>query len=298
MSTVIFADSSSDLPLSFIENNNIPYCGLICHMNDGDYVDDFGKTLHYEDFYRRLRAYELPTTSQINIYLYMEKFKSLIEQGHSIIYLCFSSGLSGCYNNAVIAREMLIEDYKNADITIIDTKSASIGQGLLIYYANDMLKNGCSNEEIVNWVEENKLYVNHWFAVDSLTHLKHGGRISATAATVGTLLDIKPIISMNDDGQLVHVSNVRGFKKSLNTLITMFEDRIISPETQVIGITHGDSPQHALYLKETLEKKYNVKGFLINPLGPVIGSHTGPGMLSLSFLGRERVCSLKKIKNK
>lgn len=296
MSTVIFTDSSSDLPLSFIENNNIPYCGLTCHMNDGDYVDNFGKSLCYEEFYKRIRLGELPTTSQINIYLYMEEFKNLIEQGHSIIYLSFSSGLSGCYNNAVMARELILQDYKNADITIIDTKSASIGQGLLVYYANDMLKNGCSKEEIVNWVEENKLHVNHWFAVDSLTHLKHGGRISSTAATVGTLLDIKPIIFIDDDGKLVHVSNVRGFKRSLNTLLDMFEDRIISPETQVIGISHGDCPQHALYLKETLEKKYHLKGFLINHLGPVIGSHTGPGMLSLCFLGKERVCSLRKTK--
>lgn len=297
MSTILFADSSSDLPLSYIEDNNIPFLGLECHMTDGDYIDDFGKTLTYSEFYKRIRAGELPTTSQINIYSYIDKFKFYIERGDSIIYLCFSSGLSGCYNNAIIAKEMLMQEYKNVDITIIDTKSASIGQGLLVYYANNMIKNGCSKDEVVNWVEENKLRVNHWFAVDSLVHLKHGGRISGTAATVGTLLDIKPIIFIDDDGKLVHVSNVRGFKKSLNVLLDMFDDRVINPNEQVIGISHGDCPEHAEYLKEMIEKRYNVKGFLINHLGPVIGSHTGPGMLSLCFLGRERVCSLKKIKN-
>lgn len=295
MSTILFTDSSSDLPLEFITDNRINYLSLICHMKNKDYNDDFGKTLSYSDFYKNVRSGELPTTSQINTYTYIEKFKPYVENGDSIIYLSFSSGLSGCYNNAVIAKEMLLQEYKNADITIIDTKSASIGQGLLVYYANDMLKNGCSKDEVINWVEQNKLLVNHWFAVDSLTHLKHGGRISGTAATVGTLLDIKPIIFIGNDGKLVHISNVRGFKKSLNTLLEMFKDRIIDPEKQLIGISHGDCPEHALYLKEIIESNYHVKGFLINHLGPVIGSHTGPGMLSLCFLGKERVCSLKKL---
>lgn len=296
METVLIIDSSSDLPLSFVKENNLISLGLTCHMQDKDYVDDFGGTLTYTEFYRRLRNGEMPTTSQINYFAFFEAFKSQVLLGKSIIYIGFSSALSGCINSANIARNMVLQEYPNADITIIDTKSASIGEGLLVYYAVSMLKEGKSKEEIINFIEENKLKVNHWFAVDSLKHLKNGGRISGTAATIGTILNVKPIIFINDEGELVHVTNIRGLKKSMFTLFDMFEDRVINPEEQVIGISHGDSLENALFLKSLIENKYKVKGVIINHLGPVIGSHTGPGMLSLCFLGRKRLCSTEKIK--
>jgi DegV family protein with EDD domain len=191
--TVIITDSCSDLPLRYVEENNIPVLGLTCHFKGGDYEDDFGKTLGYGEFYAAVRSGEMPTTSQINSYRFAQEFKKYASQGKAVIYIGFSSALSGSVDSARSAREMAIEEYKDADITIIDSKSASLGQGLLVYYAYEMLKNRRPKDEIIDWVENNKLKLNHWFTVSDLAHLKRGGRISAAASAIGTILDIKPL---------------------------------------------------------------------------------------------------------
>ena len=199
-----------------------------------------------------------------------------------------SSAISGCINCATMARDQLLEEMPNADITVIDSKSASIGQGILICKAAEMLSNGYSKCEIINWVEENKLNVNHWFIVDDLMHLKRGGRLSYTAATIGSILDIKPILCINRKGELINFNNIRGRKKAIRTLIKLFEENCINPENQVIGISHGDCIEDALFLKELVTEEFKVKDVIINYVGPAIGSHTGPGMLSLCFFGKER----------
>lgn len=288
MDTVIVVDSSCDLPLQFIQENNIPALGLICHLDGEEYVDDFGKTLTYEYFYERIRAGSMPTTSQINVYRFEELFKKYVKEGKSIIYLAMSSAISGCYSSAVIAKQSVEEDFKEADITVIDTKSASIGEGIVVYKAYEMLKNGATKEEIVNWVEENKLKVQHWFSVEDLIHLKKGGRLSATKANIGTLLQMKPILSIDKEGNLKNINNVRGRKKAIKSLFNRFEENMILDESTIIGISHGDCIEDALYLKDIILEKYKVKKVIINHVGPVIGSHTGPGILSVCFIGKDR----------
>lgn len=289
MNTVIIIDSSCDLPLEFIEKNKIPFLGLVCHLDGKEYVDDFGKTLTYEKFYNRIREGCMPTTSQINVYRFYEAFKKYVEEGKSVIYLAMSSKMSGCYNSAVIAKQQLEEELGDVDISVVDTKSACIGEGLLVYYACEMLKNGATKNEIVDWVENNKINVQHWFIVEDLLHLKKGGRLSAAKANIGTLLQIKPTIYIDKEGNLVNISNSRGRKKAVKGLIDKFEENALINEDTVIGISHGDCLEEAIALKNSVLEKYKVKDVLINHVGPVIASHTGSGMLSLCFIGKERV---------
>jgi DegV family protein with EDD domain len=288
METVIIIDSASDLPELYVKENNIPLLCLNVNFKGNEYKDDLGKTLPYETFYKEVRAGEMPSTSQINIYTYAEEFKKHVSQGKAVICIVLSSGVSGSYNSACAAREMVLEELKDADITVIDSKCASLGEGLLDYYAVEMLKNGASKEEIVNWVEENKLKLNHWFTVDDLNHLKRGGRVSSTAAMIGTLLDIKPVLHVDDEGKLVPVTKVKGRKKSIRSLAEELEKRITNPEEQMIFISHGDCLEDAKLLEKIILDKVKVKGVLINNIGPTVGSHAGPGTVALFFLGEKR----------
>lgn len=288
MNTVIITDSCCDLPLKYIEENSISALGIICNFKGKDFIEDFGKTIPYDEFYREVRNGEMPTTAQINSYRFVEEFKKHLDAGKSIIYLAFSSALSGTYNSALIAKEEILSENPNADISVIDTRSASMGEGLIVYYAVEMLKNGASKEEIVYWVENNKLKINHWFTVDDLNHLKRGGRVSAASAAIGTILDIKPILNVNDEGKLIPISKVKGRKKAIKTLAEKFSNHAVDPENQMVFISHGDCLQEALTLKEIIEKEHGVKNFMINYIGPVIGSHSGPGTIALFFIGQNR----------
>jgi DegV family protein with EDD domain len=288
MDTVILVDASCDLPLDFIQENNVPYIGLMCHLKGRDYEDDFGKTISHKEFYNELQEGEMPTTSQINVYRFMEKFESIIKDNKSIIYLAMSSGLSGTYNSALMAKKALEEKYDNVNIDIIDTASASIGEGIIVYHCCEMLKNGAMREDIINWAESNKLKINHWFLVEDLKHLKNGGRLSTSKATIGTLLNIKPIIYVNKEGKLENVTNVRGRKKAIKYLLDKFKERCLNPSDVVVGISHSDCAEDAEDLKATLVKDYNVKEVIVSQLGLVMGSHCGRGMLALCFLGQER----------
>ncbi|MBM7870416.1 DegV family protein with EDD domain [Clostridium pascui] len=288
MNTVIVIDSCSDLPRDFVEKNNIPALGINVKLNEIEFVDDFGKTVTYKEFYDAVREGEMPTTAQVNSEVYKEEFLKHVKQNKSVIYLAFSSALSGSINSANIAKDEILEEYENADITIIDTKSASLGEGLIVYYAYDMLKKGCSKEEIVNWVEKNKLKVNHWVIADDLNHLKRGGRISGTQAVVGTLLNIKPVINVDDEGRLIPVAKVKGRKKALKTLVDKFREKVVNPEEQVIFISHSDCASDAELVKNMILEEFKVKDFIINQIGPGIGSHTGPGTVTLFFMGDSR----------
>lgn len=288
MNTVIVIDSCSDLPRDFVEKNGIPALGINVKLNEIEFVDDFGKTVTYKKFYDAVREGEIPTTAQVNSEVYKEEFLKHVKLNKSVIYLAFSSALSGSINSANIAKSEILEEYQNADITIIDTKSASLGEGLIVYYAYEMLKRGCTKEEIVSWVEENKLKVNHWFTVDDLNHLKRGGRISGTQAVVGTLLNIKPILNVDNEGRLSPVAKVKGRKKALKTLVDKFREKVVNPENQVIFISHSDCASDAELVKSMILEEFKVKDFIINQIGPGIGSHTGPGTVTLFFMGDSR----------
>ncbi|WP_392485948.1 DegV family protein [Haloimpatiens sp. FM7315] len=288
MSTVIMTDSSCDLPLEYIEKNKIPFVSLTCHFKKSDYRDDFGSSLSYREFYDGLRNGEMPTTSQVNAYQFEETFKKFVKEGKSIIYLGMSSSISGTVNSANIARQAVLEEFKDADITVIDTKSACIGEGLLVYRAVEMLKKGMAKEDIIKWIEDNKLKVNHWFIVGSLKHLRYGGRISGAAATIGTLMKINPLICIDNSGKLINHTNIRGRKKAIKFLLNKFKEDSIKDKDQIVTISHGDCLEEALCLEALLKEEFGIKNIIINYVGPVIASHTGPDMLSLCFIGKNR----------
>jgi DegV family protein with EDD domain len=230
----------------------------------------------------------MPTTSQINSQRYVEVFRKYAKEEKSIIYIVMSSALTGTINSANIARETILEEIPEADISIVDSKCASLGQGLLVYYAYEMLKKGNSKEEIVTWLEENKLRINHWFTVNDLNHLKRGGRISSSAAAVGTLLNIKPVLCIDNEGRLATFSKCRGRKKAIITLVEKFKERTDPNKKQVIAIGHGDCIEDALTLEALVRENGNVEDVILNYVGTAIGSHTGPEILGLYFIADKR----------
>ncbi len=288
MKTVILTDSCCDLPIDFVKENNVEVMPIRVNLKGEDIPDDLGQSINYNVFYDMIRAGEMPSTSQVNAYTFTEAFKKYSSEGYSIIYIGFSSALSGCVNSARIAKEAVEDEIPSADITVIDTKSASMGLGLIVYYAVNMLKDGASKDKIISWIEDNKLKVNHWFTVDDLNHLKRGGRISSTVAIVGTMLNIKPIMHVDDEGMLVPVSKVKGRKKSIKELEEKLKERIVNSEEQTIFISHGDCLSDAEHLKDLILKETKVKDVIINNIGPAVGTHSGPGTLALFFIGTNR----------
>lgn len=286
--TILVIDSGCDLPLEYIEQENIVPLGLICNFKGEAIEDDFGKQFIRKDFYDALRQGEMPTTSQINSEKYVEVFRKYVREQKSIIYIAMSSALSGTINSANIGRETILEEFPEADISIVDSKCASLGQGLLVYYAYEMLKEGKSKVEIVDFLEENKLKINHWFTVNDLNHLKRGGRISSSAATVGTLLSIKPVLNMDNEGRLTTFSKCRGRKKAISTLVEKFKEKSDPNKQQVIAIGHGDCLSDALALEALVRAHGNVKDVIMSYVGTAIGSHTGPEILGLYFIAEER----------
>ncbi|OPJ64567.1 DegV family protein [Clostridium oryzae] len=288
MKILLVTDSCSDLPIEYASKNNILVMPFTYHFKGKDFEDDFGKSISYNDFYKAVREGELPSTSQINVYRFTETFKKYIIEGYSIVYIAFSSALSGTYNNALLAREDIMSEYPEADITVIDSKCASMGQGLLVYYANEHIKNGMSKVDLVNWLETKKLYFSHWFTVDDLHHLKRGGRISATSAVIGSLLDIKPVLYVDSLGRLIPVSKVKGRKKSIKTLLQKIKTDIDDSKDQVVFISHGDCYNEVKLLADSIKAEVPcIKKIIINTIGPVVGSHSGPGTIALFFISKE-----------
>jgi DegV family protein with EDD domain len=286
--TILVIDSGCDLPLQYVKQDNIVPLGLIVNFKGIAVEDDFGENFNFKEFYDALRQGEMPTTSQINTQRYVEVFSKYAKEDKAIICICMSSALTGTINSANLAKQIILEEFKEADISIIDSKCASLGQGLLVYYAYEMLKQGSSKEEIVTWIEENKLKINHWFTVSDLNHLKRGGRISSSAAAVGTLLNIKPVLFVDNEGRLTPFSKYRGRKKAISALAEKFKEKTDPTKKQVIGIGHGDCIEDALALEALVREHGNVKDVILNYVGTAIGSHTGPEILGLYFIAEER----------
>ncbi|MEG0774029.1 DegV family protein [Clostridium sp.] len=285
---ILVVDSASALPLEFIQQENVVWAPIVCHFKGKDIEDDFGKTLNIKEFYEGLRSGEMPTTSQINVFRFEELFRPLVEENKSIIYIGLSSGLTGTIDNARRAVLNLKEEYESCDITIIDSLCASLGLGLLCYLTYEKIREGKSKDEVIAFAEETKLKVNLYFTVDDLNHLKRGGRVSATAAAVGTLLSVKPILHMNNEGKLIPLTKVRGRKKAIAALAEKFIERSDKNEMQTITIVHGDCLEDALALEKLCRENGNVKECIINFEGPTVASHTGAGLVGLYFVGKER----------
>lgn len=288
MSIILLTDSTCDLPLSYIRDNNIEFLGLTVLIDNKEVLDDLGQTLTYEDFYGYLRTDKTTSTSQVNTHQFTERFFHHIKNGDSVLYIGLSSALSGTYQSAEIAKTEVLEKYPDADISVIDSLSVCTGLGLLVHYAAQMRATGKSKEEIVKWIEENKLRVAHLFTVDDLEHLKRGGRLSSASAFVGSLLNIKPLLFVNDLGELVPYDKARGRKKAIHSLVAGMLKHIQFPEDQTIFISHGDCLDEAKQLELKIRENIPVKDIIITMVGTTVGSHSGPGTLAVFFLGDTR----------
>lgn len=285
---IIMVDSACDLPLEIINENNIYYMGLKCLFKGTDYIEDCGVSLSYKDFYTGIREGEMPTTSQVNSFRFESAFEEIIKSNKDILYLSFSSALSGTMNSALIARSALLETHPQANINIIDTKSASLGYGLLVLQACRLKSEGMSISQIETKIKETIPKLNHIITMDDLQYLSRGGRLSGTAATLGTLLQLKPMVKINDLGQLINYNKVRGRKRSIATLFEEFEERAVDINSQkLIAICHSDCLEEAERLAKMVTDKYSID-ILINDIGCVIGSHTGANTIAIFFIGEKR----------
>lgn len=286
---IIFTESTADLPADIIEELDIKVIPMTFGFENESYLDyPDHRELDIQTFYKRLKNGERSTTALVNSKTFEKYFEPYLKEGNDILYLGFSSGLSGTYQASLIAAEELKEKYPDAVIKCVDTKAANTGQGLLVYSAAKKKEEGRSIDETYQWVLDNIQHTCHWFTVDDLNHLKRGGRISAVKATLGTALNVKPILHVDKDGLLMAVENVRGRKKSINALLDKMIGTCVNPEEQVIFIGHGDCIEDAEYLAKLIREKFNVKDIIFNPIGPVVGSHTGQGAITLFFFGTER----------
>ncbi len=240
------------------------------------------------DFYNGLRAGDAAQTSAVNPEGWKKAMEPAITAGDDILVLAFSSGLSTTYQSAVIAAQELMEAYPQRSIRVVDSLCASMGQGLLLYYACKQRDSGLSLDDLAAWCEKNKLHLCHWFTVDDLMYLKRGGRVSAATALVGTMLQIKPVMHVDNEGHLVKVSTARGRRASLDALAKKLGETGLSGKNDTVFISHGDCKEDARYLADKLKAEYGVKEVIMYYVGAVIGSHSGPGTVALFFLGDHR----------
>ena len=280
--------STADMPESFFNERNIPYVCFHYTLDGKEYADDLGKSVPFEEFYKKIADGSMPTTSQVNTDQYVAFFEPFLKDGYDIVHLSFSSGLSGSYNSARIARNDLVERYPERNIRIVDTLAASGGYGLLVDIAADMRDHGATIDEIADQIEEMKLNLHHWFFTTDLTHFKRGGRVSAATAVVGSMLQIKPVMHVDNEGHLIKVSTARGRRASIKALFDKIEETAIEPEQQIYFISHGDCLEDAEELADMIRNKYQGVEVVIDYVGAVIGAHSGPGTLALFFLGSVR----------
>ena len=282
----IITDSACDLPAYLLQKlavDKVSLTVLLKGENRTDTVDDGIK-----EFYDSLRGGEVATTSAVNPEGWADIMEPALQAGQDVLALAFSSGLSTTYQSAVIAANDLMEKYPDRKIYVVDTLCASLGQGLLVWYACRKRDEGMALEALRDWVEDNKLHLCHWFTVDDLMFLKRGGRVSATTALVGTMLQIKPVLHVDDEGHLINVAKARGRKASIDALAKKVAELGAGYENETMFISHGDCVEDANYLASVLKEKHGVKHVHINHVGAVIGSHAGPGVLALFFLGDHR----------
>lgn len=289
MSFKVLTDASCNLSVEMLDELGVVYKSLTLVM-DGQEVNNYLKDdkFSFKGFYDKLRNKENIKTSLLNAEEFKAMFEEVLTAGDDILAILISSGISGTYQAAKIAAEDLAEKYPERKIIVIDSLAASIGHGLLVYYAAKMQQEGKSLEETADFITENRLKLVHKFTVDDLFFLKRGGRLSGGVAVIGTILKIKPVLHVDNDGKLVSQSKVNGRKKSINALFESMNDNVIDPENQVMAICHGDCIEDAEYLAEKVKKEYNVKDVIINYCDPVIAAHAGPGVLALFYLGKER----------
>ena len=285
---IIMTDSSADLPKSYLKEHNVPCISLKYTIDGIIYDNDDDEAA--ATFYQKLRNKSMPTTSQVNPQEAKQGMLKAIKICKNILFIAFSSGLSGTCNSFILAAQEIMDEMEDVNIKVIDSLSASMGQGLLVYKAVCMKEAGASKEEVAEWVEKHRCNIVHSFTVDDLDHLYRGGRLSKTAAVVGSMINLKPVLHVDNEGKLVNMFNVRGRKKSLNALIDFMEKSMGSYREQndIVFISHGDCEEDAKYVADEVRKRFGIDKFMINQIGPTIGSHTGPDVIALFYLGEQR----------
>lgn len=286
---LLATDSSADLTASMVKEMELEVLPLSftikgkTHLNWPDNRDMSPKA-----FYKALREGEMATTAAVNVADVTARLEPVLAAGKDVLFLTFSSALSATCDSVRIAAKELAEKYPERKFYVVDTLSASLGQGLLLWHAVAQKRQGKSIDEIRDWVEENKLHLCHWFTVEDLHFLKRGGRVSAATAVLGTMLSIKPVMHMDNEGRLVKVGTARGRGASLTALVDHMEESVVDPAGQVVFISHGDCEADAKKVAEEVKRRFGVKSVFLNQVGPVIGAHSGPGTVALFFLGRQR----------
>ncbi len=289
MSYTIITDSAANLTDEFIEQHDLDIISLMFRVDDQEFYSyQKGVKTNNKKYYDMLREGKVITTALISYKTCSDMFEKALSQGNDVFYIGFSSGLSGSYNVSCLVADELREKYPDRKIYAIDSLCASLGQGLLVYYALKKQQEGMEIDELYKWIEDFKFNICHWFSVDDLMFLKRGGRISSTTAIAGTILGIKPVLHVDNAGKLVNVSKVRGRKAALEAVVKEAEKTIIDPQDQVIFISHGDCIDDANYVADLVRKRLGIDDIMINYVDPVIGAHSGPGTIALFFVGKTR----------
>ena len=282
----IITDSCCDFPVDTYGQLDLAYVPLSLDFRGSVSQDRNDDSL--KELYDGMRAGESAKTSAVNPDTWAKTMEPWLQKGMDVLVLAFSSGLSTTYQSAVIAAQEMMEKYPERTVRVVDTLCASLGQGLLTWHVCKQRDNGATLEEAAAWAEENKRHLCHWFTVDDLMHLKRGGRVSAATAVVGTMLQIKPVLHVDDEGHLVNVAKARGRKASIEALAKKLSELGSNYDNSTVFLSHGDCREDAEYLIKLMKEKYGVREVLLSYVGSVIGSHAGPGTLALFFLGDHR----------
>ena len=284
---MILTDSCCDFPAEMVEELGLVIQPLSFMMENKEYFNyPDNREMDPHVFYDKLRGGTLGTTSAVSVGVFQEAMKAIVEEGKDILCISFSSALSTTYQSACIAAQDVMDSHPGSKVLVVDSRCASLGQGLLVYLAARKKREGLDLEALRDYVEETRGHICHWFTVDDLNHLKRGGRVSAAAALLGTMLQMKPVLHVDDEGRLIPVSKVRGRKASLKALVDKMEELVVDPS--VVFISHGDCGDEARELGEAIKAKFPVEKLVINYVGPVIGNHSGPGTMALFFQGKHR----------
>lgn len=284
---IIFADSACDIDNEILNSWGVKRCELSLKFNDSE-KEYLNNEINPTHFYNEMRQGKTAKTSAINTQTFVDVFENELQAGNDIVYIAFSSGLSTTCNSGMAAAAELMEKYPERKVLVVDTLAASAGYGMLVYLAAKQRDAGAAPEEIVKYVEDNRLKIAHWFTVADLVYLKRGGRVSPTVAFVGGVLGIKPILHVDNEGHLISMGKVRGRRAAIAELAKKFGDTADKGAKQTVYISHGDCIEDAEILANILKKEYGVKVKITTFVGPVIGAHAGPGVLALFFIANER----------
>ncbi len=285
----IGACSCCDLPADYAARRNLTVLPYHYFMDGNEYIENQGDESGIQNFYNKLREGSVSTTSMVNTETFENLFRPILESGRDILYIVLSSGLSGSYNNAKMIAEKLSKEFPERKLYVVDSLCAARGFGLFVHLLLNLRDEGKTIDEVYEWALSNTKHVIHWFAVDSLDHLRRGGRVSRATAFLGTIMNIKPVLRFDDGGKIIPVEKVRGRKKSLIELVDKMEGQLENPEGATVFIGHGDALEDAQFVEKLVWERYPmIKETMIHYIGPIVGTHSGPSTIALHYMGNQR----------